>query len=112
MADEVTAVRGTSERREFDRVPARFGVRFKAMEDAARAIKAYSVNFSVGGICLKTRRSYEVGHPLELTLDVGGKEFKVDGVVAWTRKGVVGVRFTGLEHAARNELMKLVGKRG
>jgi Tfp pilus assembly protein PilZ len=83
-------------------------VRFEGSADAARAIKAYSVNLSVGGLCLKVQRAYEVGHPLELTLDVDGKEFKVEGVVAWTRKGVIGVRFGQIDEATRVALSRIL----
>ena len=38
------------------------------------------------------------------------REFKVAGVVAWTRKGVIGVRFTQISDAVRTELMGMIAK--
>src|SRR4051812_29282631 len=64
-ADEGDAGQGEGEdRRQFERVAAHIEVRFGRADEAARALRAYSLNFSVGGLCLKTQRPYEIGDRL------------------------------------------------
>lgn len=96
------------ERRRETRFPVQFEVRFAASAQAARAFRAYSLNFSVGGLCLKTSRTYEVGEPLHLRMTVEGQQFEVEATVAWVRKGAIGVRFENLseEEQARLEALK------
>lgn len=96
------------DRRREERVPARVEVRFKGASDAARALKAYSLNFSVGGLCLRTSRRYELGATLKLSLDVGGESYELAGAVAWVRDGAVGVRFENVSEADRQRLESLV----
>ncbi len=48
-------------RRGEERVSARFEVHFNHAQEAARALRAYSLNISAGGLCLRTRRAYDVG---------------------------------------------------
>lgn len=97
------------DRRQSERIPARVEVRFKQPAQAARALRAYSLNLSVGGLCLKTDRHYEVGAPLKLTLDTGGETFDLTGVVAWVRGGAIGVRFENMAEDQRQRLEALVG---
>jgi uncharacterized protein (TIGR02266 family) len=96
------------ERRSSPRVAARIGVRFGDSAQAARALNAYSVNVSTGGLCLLTRKEYDIGHPLKLSLSVEGYELELEGEVAWVRGGAVGVRFVNLTLAARVQLEELV----
>jgi uncharacterized protein (TIGR02266 family) len=96
------------ERRQYERVPARIQVRFAHPAHAARAFRAYSLNFSVGGLCLKTQRTYAVGDPLTLELEVGGHDFKLMGSVAWVRPGVIGVRFEDVSEGDRERLAQIV----
>jgi uncharacterized protein (TIGR02266 family) len=97
------------DRRQHERVSAHIEVRFGAADQAARALRAYSLNFSVGGLCLKTQRPYEVGDRLSLSMTIEGRELAVLGVVAWVRAGVaVGVRFEGLKDEDRELLQRLV----
>src|SRR5215475_9138904 len=90
------------ERRADSRVPVRVEVHFRDAAAAAEALRSYAVNFSVGGICLKTERSYPVGHVLQLVLMVEEEQFELEGVVAWARgrEQVIGVRFREVEPAA------------
>lgn len=81
------------DRRKHERIAARVEVRFAEREHAQRAFKAFSLNFSVGGVCLKTDRVYEIGSQLSLTIQVGEEQHALNGVVAWVRSGAVGVRF-------------------
>ena len=101
---------GSSEadRRNDERVVARVDVRFQEPSDAVRAFRAYSLNFSVGGLCLKTRRRYEVGSQLRLALTVEGQEYNLTGVVAWERGGAIGVRFQNVDPEDRKRLSDLV----
>ena len=92
------------ERRADERVVARIEVRFKGPAEAARAFRASSLNFSVGGLCLKTRRQYQVGDQLSLSLTVNSHQYHLTGVVAWERSGAVGVRFVDLGPEDRRQL--------
>lgn len=98
------------ERRSEKRVAGQIEVRFTEPMQAARAFRAYSLNFSVGGLCLKTQRQYEVGARLGLTLLVENHEYHVSGVVAWEREGAIGVRFENLAAADRQRLAELVAR--
>ena len=102
------------ERRAADRVPVRIEVHFNDAAAAAEALRSYAVNFSVGGICLKTERSYPVGHLLQLVLLVEDERFQLEGVVAWarTREHAIGVRFREVEPAAKERLAALVRRLG
>ncbi len=99
-----------SNRRTEERVPARFEVRFTHSEQAAKALRAYSINISSGGLCLRTQRAYDVGAPVRLELRVDGETFKLEGVVAWVRDEAeaVGVRFTQMTDGDRLRLQRLI----
>jgi len=98
-----------SERRRESRVPARVEVRFADAEHAARVLHAYSLNFSLGGLCLRTRRAYAVGRPLSLSVLVGAERLSLQAVVAWVRpaEGAVGLRFVEVSEAMRVRLLGL-----
>lgn len=103
------------DRRVQERVIARFDVRFTRIEQAARALRAFSVNLSKGGLCLRTQRSYEPGALVHLYMDVAGESFALEGVIAWVREdsdamgaNYVGVRFLGLTRDDRERLESLV----
>jgi len=102
------------ERRTTDRIPVRIEVHFRDAAAAAEALRCYAVNFSVGGICLKTDRSYPVGHVLQLVLLVEDERFELDGVVAWarSREQAIGVRFREVEPGAKERLGALVHRLG
>jgi uncharacterized protein (TIGR02266 family) len=97
-------------RRAEERIPARFEVHFNDTEEAAKALRAYSVNISSGGLCLRTKRAYDVGVPVQVELRVEGDTFKLRGVVAWVRdeSEAVGVRFTKLTEEDRTRLQKVI----
>lgn len=97
------------ERRQSRRVEARVEVRFSEANAAARALRAYSLNLSVGGLCLRTQKTYPVGAAPQLTLKIGGEEFDLLGVVAWTRNGAIGVRFEDLAERDRQRLEEITG---
>ncbi|MBX5480274.1 MAG: PilZ domain-containing protein [Myxococcaceae bacterium] len=99
---------GSADRRRDERVPARVEIRFSERDQAARALRAYSLNFSVGGVCLRTSRRYEVGATLRLSLTVEGETFHLFGAVAWVRDGAVGVRFENVTPNVRARLEALV----
>src|SRR5262249_24256485 len=81
---------------------------------AAEALRSYALNFSVGGICLRTERSYPVGHLLQLGLLVDDERFELEGVVAWarTRDQAIGVRFREVDPAARERRAALGARLG
>src|SRR5260370_9062979 len=67
-----TAGSAARERRREVRAPARIEVRFQEASQAALAFRAYSLNFSVGGLCLLTRNKYAIGTDLKLALTALG----------------------------------------
>jgi uncharacterized protein (TIGR02266 family) len=98
----------TEERRRHQRVAARFEIRFGAREEAARALRAFSVNVSPGGLCMKVRKTYEVGMPLRIHMDVSGELFDLEAAVAWTRPEVIGVRFVDVKPEDRDRLQRVL----
>jgi uncharacterized protein (TIGR02266 family) len=102
------------ERRAEDRIPVRIEVHFRDAPAAAEALRSYAVNFSVGGICLKTENAYPVGHLISLVLLVENERFELDGVVAWSRarEQAIGVRFREVEPGAKERLAALVQRLG
>ena len=97
-----------AERREHERIPARIEIRFRETVDAARSLRAYSMNFSAGGLCIRTDRPYAVGAVLQLSMTVEKAQFELAGVVAWVRAGAVGVRFEGVSPADQARLSQVV----
>jgi Tfp pilus assembly protein PilZ len=99
---------GGSERRRESRIAAQLEIRFGGPHEAARAFRAYSLNFSVGGLCVKTSRSYEIGEALRIRMSVQGETWDLASVVAWVHKGAIGLRFDGLseEEQARLQALK------
>jgi uncharacterized protein (TIGR02266 family) len=92
------------DRREFPRFSTSFDVRFRRREDAARALRAFSVNFSPGGLCLRTRAPHAVGEDLKLAVAIEGERFVLEGVVAWVRGEAIGVRFVNVGPHERQRL--------
>lgn len=101
-----------AERRTEPRYAAKFEVHFGEATDAARAFRAYSLNVSGGGICLKVQKHYDIGQVLQLALEIQGQPFKLHGVVAWVRRDVIGVRFQDVAPDARERLMALLEQSG
>jgi uncharacterized protein (TIGR02266 family) len=108
MGDQTNGGAREADRRVDERIPARVEVRFGEPGQAARALRAFSVNFSSGGLCLRTTRRYEVGASLHLDLDVAGESWALTGVVAWVRDGAVGIRFENVNNEDRARLLALV----
>ena len=102
------------ERRAESRIPVRVEVHFRDAAAAAEALRTYAVNFSVGGICLRTDRAYPIGHVLSLVLQIQEERFELEGDVAWARPRdhAVGVRFREVEPGARERLAALVQRLG
>lgn len=90
----------------------RVEVQFPSADEAARSLRAYSRNFGVSGVCLRSRRPYEVGAPVRLSLRVGGETFDLAATVAWTRpeRDAVGVRFVDLSAGDRDRLERVMGR--
>ena len=93
-----------SERRTDPRYTAHFDVRFSRATDAAKALNAFSLNFSSGGLCLRSKTPYALGESLSLSLAVEGEQFELDGVVSWIRGEAVGVRFVNVKATVRARL--------
>lgn len=96
-----------AERRRDPRVGARFEVGFKSAVDAAKAFKAFSVNFSAGGLCIRSQRPHAIGEVVQLRLAIEGKDFELKGTVQWVRADVVGVRFIDLQPEDRDRLREV-----
>ncbi len=93
------------DRRADARYAAHFDVRFSRVSDAARALNAFSVNFSAGGLCVRSGRSdHQLGDALSLELTIEGQQFSLEGVVAWQRGDAVGVRFVNVDQVTRKRL--------
>ncbi|MBM7115665.1 TIGR02266 family protein [Archangium primigenium] len=97
-------------RRAYERMSARFDVRFKEARDAARALHAYSLNLSAGGLCLRTSRAYDVGARVQLQMRVEGEDFELEGVVSWVRDDAeaIGVRFVDVSSGDQERLQRVV----
>ena len=93
-----------AERRRDPRIGARFEVSFQSAVDAAKALKVFSVNFSAGGLCIRSQKSHALGEVVQLRLDVEGQSFDLRGTVQWVRADVVGVRFVDVPPADRERL--------
>jgi uncharacterized protein (TIGR02266 family) len=105
-----TPAMALANRRTHERVTATFELRFQDTEDAARALRAYSLNLSAGGLCLRTRRTYDVGARVRLQMTVSGEDFDLDGVISWVRDDAeaIGVRFIGVNEADQLRLQRVV----
>jgi uncharacterized protein (TIGR02266 family) len=94
-------------RRADERVAARFEVRFAQIQDAARALRAYSLNISTGGLCLRTRKAYDVGSQVLVSMAIEGKQFHLNGLIAWVRDEAEAI-FTGMSDEDRARLQGVV----
>ncbi len=92
------------ERRAHPRVEAKVEVRFSRVADAAQNLKAFSVNFSAGGLCLKSVVPRTMGERLRLSLTIEAQQFDLHGQVAWLHKDAVGVRFVDVAPTDRERL--------
>lgn len=93
-----------NERRTDPRYTAHFDVRFSRASDAAKALNAFSINFSAGGLCVRSKTPFSVGEALSLSLTVEGELFELEGVVSWVRGEAIGVRFVNLKPNVRARL--------
>lgn len=103
-SDTLSLMTSGSERRSDPRFTAHFDVRFSRASDAAKALNAFSINFSSGGLCLRSKTPYSVGEALSLSLTVEGEIFELEGVVSWIRGEAVGVRFVNVKSGVRARL--------
>jgi uncharacterized protein (TIGR02266 family) len=106
--DESAEADQEAERRHELRIAGRLEVRFSMPAQAARALRAYSLNFSLGGLCLRPHRPYPVGTELQLCLQIQSESLELFGVVAWVRNGAIGVRFVQLSPHAKERLGQLI----
>lgn len=97
------------ERRKDPRYAAHFDIRFSRGSEAAKALNAFSINFSSSGLCLQTRGAYVRGETLSLSLRVEDEAIDIDleGVVSWVRRDTIGVRFMNIAAPVRARLERL-----
>lgn len=98
------------------RIPLDLWVRLNH-EDYEADFDADGVDLSMGGLALRSDYLPEVGDRLRCRFDAGAAEIEVDGEVVWAhdvgeRQGEFGLRFTGLEQGAHQELQELVEELG
>lgn len=93
-----------AERREDVRIGAHVEVKFQAVAQAAKALSTFSVNFSAGGLCLRTKAVHAKGDRLALTITIAEDVLDLQGVVAWVKADVIGIRFVDLTPVARQRL--------
>jgi Tfp pilus assembly protein PilZ len=103
-----SSVSRSDERRRDERIAARFALRFAARQQAARALRAYSINISASGLCIKTDRKYEVGMLMWLHMEVSEEVFDLEARVAWVRTGAIGVRFFNVPADVQKRLQHVV----
>ena len=96
-----------SDRRREERSPARVEVHFDRIKDAAKAFKAYSLNFSPGGLCVRMKDEHTIGDRMTIKMVVEGEDFELDAVVAWAKGKITGMRFDGLSAGDRLRLEKV-----
>jgi uncharacterized protein (TIGR02266 family) len=97
-----------NERRVEKRVPAKLEIRFASVKDAARVFKAYSLNLSPGGMCIRSTHCHAQGELLQLSLEIGGQKFELQARVVWVQDAVLGVRFEGMLLAERLRLESVI----
>lgn len=93
-----------ADRRKDVRVGAKLEIRFSAAKQAAKALNAFSVNFSAGGLCLRTKTPHVVGDRLALSVDIEGERFELKGAVMWIKGDVIGLRFEDVAGKDRERL--------
>ena len=96
-----------SDRRREARIGAKVDVKFKGAVDAAKALKSFSVNFSAGGLCLRTKTTQAIGDRLQLTIAIDKEVFELEGTVAWVRADVIGLRFVDVSPTDRERLARV-----
>lgn len=96
-----------SDRRRDVRIGAKIEVRFSAAAQAAKALNSFSVNFSAGGLCLRTKSPHAVQDKLQLSLAIEGEQFDLKGIVAWVKADVVGIRFDDVSPKDRERLERV-----
>lgn len=89
------------ERRQDKRYVAAFDVRFARAAQAAQALRAFSINFSARGLCLRTKEPHAKGEILKLDLTVEGVVYRLEAEVAWVRGDAMGVRFVNVDPAMK-----------
>ena len=52
------------------RIGAKVAVKFQALEQAAKALNTFSINFSAGGLCLRTKNPHAVGDRMALSITI------------------------------------------
>lgn len=98
-----------ADRRKAVRIGAKVKVQFTGVLDAAKALNSFSMNFSAGGLCLRTKVPRAVADHLQLSVTIEGEVFELKGVVAWARADVIGIRFEEVSQKDR-ERLELVAK--
>lgn len=96
-----------AERRRDVRIGAKVAVKFHAVADAAKALNTFSVNFSAGGLCLRTKVPHANGDRLQLTITIDGEVFALKGVVSWVKADVIGIRFEDVAPKDRERLERV-----
>ena len=96
------------ERRSELRISARLSVQFEKIGDATTAFKAFSLNVSPGGVCIRSKRALPKETRVSLHLTIDGEPFHLLGAVAWVRGDVHGIRFVNPSRAQRARLEELV----
>jgi len=106
--EDRTEPAGYAERRREERIDARVEVRFSLPGQAANALRAYSKDISLGGLCLKTTKPHAVGELLEVTMVVGAEQYRLQARVAWVRGDAAGLRFINVGAEDAQRLQRLV----
>ncbi len=93
-----------SDRRRDVRIAAKVAVKFQAAAQAAKALNTFSINFSAGGLCLRTKNPHAIGDRISMAISIDGEKFDLVGVVAWAKADVLGIRFEDVAPKDRTRL--------
>jgi len=73
-------------------------------------VRSTTKDIGLGGLCLRTQRSYEPGTSLQLVIELeGGQSLDIEAVVAWVRTGeAIGVRFETMSDEQQTALTRIL----
>src|SRR4051794_30722565 len=80
-------------------------LKFTDADTLGEALRTYSGQHGMGGLCIQVVKYYELGDQLQLTVDYGAMALPIRGVVAWRKPGFIGVRFQPMSAAENKSLL-------
>ena len=87
--------------RRFIRHPSRLPIRFELQGDFAQRDDCLR-NVSEGGLCFATELALDPGLPIRVTIPMFGRQFTIEGRVAWCHEATVGYE-VGVHFVSRQD---------